>query len=69
VRTIDITCEKCGNRVEENRSIVEITTGPMRNEWPEIDLCLGCVRALMVWGEEDRDEIGDGKVDDDDSKV
>lgn len=64
MKTITITRDKCGRRVEENRSVVEITTGPLRVERPEIDLCLGRARALMAWVDEDRDEIGDGQVDD-----
>ena len=63
MRTITITCDKCGSRVEENRSVLEITTGPLRVERPEIDLCLGCARALMAWVDEDRDEIDGPEVD------
>lgn len=65
MRTITTACDKCGSRVEENRSVVSITTGPLRAERPEIDLCLDCVRALLAWVDEDRDEIDDGEVDDD----
>lgn len=44
---------------------MEITTGPLRAERPEIDLCLGCARAFLAWTTQDGDEI-DGEIDADD---
>lgn len=64
----EVFCDKCGVKIEADRSLIRLETGPLRLARPEIDLCLGCARALMAWVDEDRDETGDGEVDGEDGK-
>ena len=52
-----------GGKIEADRNLIHLETGPLRVARPEIDLCLGCARALMAWVDEDRDEIDGPEVD------
>jgi len=59
----EVFCDKCGDRIEADRSLICLETGPLRGARPEFDLCPGCARAFVAWVDEDRDEIGEGEVD------
>jgi hypothetical protein len=49
VTTTTFTCDRCGQRIEAGRTLIRVETGPARDRIPEVDLCPGCLDALVAW--------------------
>jgi hypothetical protein len=43
-----VYCDKCGDRITQDRSVIKATTGPLRQRDP-IDLCDSCRVAFVTW--------------------
>lgn len=54
--TLLVDCDRCGSRIEADRTKLTAEAGPLWARRPEIDLCPECSAALQAWL--------DGKPDD-----
>lgn len=46
---IKITCSRCGCHLVEDRLVLEVRAGHLRQRKPALDLCDSCYRALELW--------------------
>jgi hypothetical protein len=41
-------CDKCGERILTERSALKTSSGPLRRDRPEVELCRGCAEELST---------------------
>jgi hypothetical protein len=47
--TTTVTCDRCGQRIEQGRVVLRVETGKARDRLPTIDLCSGCWERFLAW--------------------
>jgi hypothetical protein len=46
---LTVTCDHCGERIEADRTVLRVETGPARDRLPTVDLCPGCLERFTAW--------------------
>ena len=63
--TTIIHCDKCGERIEIDRSLMSVDCGPLRYQRQTVDLCPKCAQAFGAWLA-DKEAKGEGEHGDGD---
>jgi hypothetical protein len=46
--TLTVHCDRCGERVLTDRTLLRVESGPLRSRRPEVDLCPQCVETWFA---------------------
>jgi hypothetical protein len=44
-----VHCDRCRERINTDRTLLRVETGPARDRFPEVDLCPGCFERFVAW--------------------
>jgi hypothetical protein len=46
---LTVTCDRCGDEITADRTLLRVECGPLRPRREAIDLCSACAEALVEW--------------------
>ncbi len=46
---LTVTCDRCGERIEADRTLLTVVSGPLLPRRETLDLCPGCADRLLSW--------------------
>jgi hypothetical protein len=44
-----VTCDRCGEEITSDRTLLTVECGPARSHRPAVDLCRACAIAFVAW--------------------